>query len=108
MRLLCMLHNRAELIEAETLLPHQQQRANYSTNHPRQKSVRSKITIDKFFSFLTGATCLYYSPNTGMRSKLVWIRLRTTSKGPKVLASQQRLTCLVHQVHVQHSWIVIA
>src|SRR5947209_17798585 len=96
-RLLCTLHNRSELVEAETLLPHQQQCAYYPANHARQKSVRSKIAIDKFFSFLTDATRLYYSPNTGIWSSFVRIRLvGTTTKGPKVLASQQRLASLMH------------
>src|SRR5579884_2590072 len=109
MRLLRTLHNRAELVEAETLLPHQQQCANYSANHPGQKGVRSKITTDKFFSFLARATCFYHSPNTGMWPRLVRIRLIwAASKSPKVLAPQQCLARLLHEIHIQHSWIVIA
>src|SRR5712691_1727136 len=100
MRLISALHNSDKFIETQPSLPYEQQRSNNPAYHPREKGVRSKITIDK--CILTPATRLKHRTNTGMRPRFQRIRLiRTASKGSKILAPQQKLACLIHQVKCQ-------
>src|SRR5579872_969336 len=55
-RLIRVLHDSRELVEAYTLLPYKQQCSNHSANHPRKECIRGKITIDKCLRVLPGTT----------------------------------------------------
>src|SRR6266571_348452 len=55
------LHESLKFSQRHPLLPHQQQRPNHPTNHPCQKSIRRKITINP--SILPYATRLQHRPH---------------------------------------------
>src|SRR5579875_2714995 len=93
-------HNQSKLIHSQTFLPNQQQSANHSANLPREKSIRSKITIDK--SVLADTFRLEHCSHAGVRPWSQGIALiGTAPESPKSLAPRQFSASGLHQINIQ-------